>query len=70
MSQKINKKIKKQFHKEKYNNHAKKYKDWRAALRINVRENWQKLWWHDGEQFLLTSKGQQAMAAFKTKGEK
>lgn len=51
----------------RYSVDDKKYKDWRTVFLKNVRENWQKLWWHDGTRYQLTAKGQQAMAAMNNK---
>lgn len=42
---------------------AKKYRDWRAVFRKAVRGNWLKLWWLDGEQYRLTTRGEQAKRA-------
>lgn len=39
---------------------AKRYKDWRAVFRRAVRENWLKLWFIDGDGYLLTTAGIQA----------
>lgn len=49
--------------KARYSASDKKYKDWRATFRNAVRANWFKLWWHDGQGYVLTTVGQQAMAA-------
>jgi hypothetical protein len=39
---------------------SKKYKDWRAAFRNAVRENWYKLWFQaDDGNWLLTTRGKQ-----------
>lgn len=48
----------------------KRYVDWRKVFRRSVREDWFKLWRCDGEGYALTSKGQQAMTVFKSKGQK
>jgi hypothetical protein len=55
--------------KARYADQQKKYTDWRAVFRRAVRENWQKLWWHDGNEYLLTTIGQQAMAAMNNKNK-
>jgi len=39
---------------------AKRYRDWRAVFRKAVRGNWLKLWYLDGDDFLLTTVGHQA----------
>ncbi|MBN49961.1 MAG: hypothetical protein CMN85_10500 [Spongiibacteraceae bacterium] len=39
---------------------GKRQKNWRAAFRNCVRANWYKLWWLDGEEYLLTTTGKQA----------
>ena len=39
---------------------AKRYADWRRAFLNAVRDNWFKLWYRDGQSFLLTTTGQQA----------
>lgn len=41
----------------------KTYTDWRAVFRKAVRENWLKLWFLDGQQYALTTAGQQAQRA-------
>jgi len=38
----------------------KTYTDWRAVFRKAVREGWLKLWFLDGQEFTLTTTGQQA----------
>ncbi|MBT9495354.1 MAG: hypothetical protein IV107_24035 [Paucibacter sp.] len=38
----------------------KTYNDWRAVFRKAVREGWLKLWFLDGQQYALTTAGQQA----------
>lgn len=53
--------------KARYSTDDKRYKDWRSVFLKNVRENWQKLWWHDGTKYQLTAKGQQAMAVMNNK---
>lgn len=49
--------------KARYADQQKKYKDWRAVFRNSVRGNWGKIWWHDGNDYRLTTVGQQAMIA-------
>lgn len=39
---------------------GKRYKDWRAAFRNYVRNNYLKLWFIDNGQYLLTTQGKQA----------
>ena len=41
----------------------KTYIDWRAVFRRAVREGWLKLWFLDGQQYALTTVGQQAQRA-------
>lgn len=41
----------------------KTYTDWRAAFRNAIRDNWLKLWYLDGQQYALTTAGQQAQRA-------
>lgn len=41
----------------------KSYTDWRAVFRNAVRQNWLKLWFLDGQQYTLTTVGQQAQRA-------
>ncbi|OWQ83624.1 hypothetical protein CDN99_26040 [Roseateles aquatilis] len=38
----------------------KTYTDWRAVFRKAVREGWLKLWFLDGQEYALTTTGQQA----------
>ncbi|TDP63160.1 YdaU family protein [Roseateles toxinivorans] len=45
------------------------YVDWRAAFRNAVRENWLKLWYLDGQQYALTTAGQQAQRAHQESGK-
>lgn len=47
---------------------GKRYKDWRAAFRKCVRGNWYKLWWLDGEQYMLSTNGKQAEIKHKASG--
>lgn len=47
---------------------GKRYKDWRAAFRKCVRGNWYRLWWLDGEQYLLTTNGKQAEIKHRNSG--
>ena len=54
---------------ERYRNRDKRYTDWRAVFRNAIRENWMELWWHDGNGFLLTSRGKQAMQAYRSRHE-
>lgn len=39
---------------------GKKYADWRRTFLNAVKDNWFKLWYRDGDAFLLTTTGQQA----------
>jgi hypothetical protein len=39
---------------------GKRQKDWRATFRNCVRSNWYQLWYIDGAEYLLTTKGKQA----------
>lgn len=39
---------------------AKQYVDWREHFRNAVRRNWFKLWWLDGDKYVLTTAGVQA----------
>ncbi|WP_265948306.1 helix-turn-helix domain-containing protein [Dechloromonas sp. A34] len=39
---------------------AKKYADWRRTFLNAVKENWFRLWYRNGDAFLLTTAGQQA----------
>lgn len=39
---------------------GKKYADWRRTFLNAVRDNWFKLWYRNGDAFLLTTAGQQA----------
>lgn len=39
---------------------AKRYTDWRSVFRKAVRGNWMRLWYLDGETYVLTTQGQQA----------
>lgn len=41
----------------------KVYTDWRAVFRKAVKEGWLKLWFLDGQQYALTTPGQQAQRA-------
>lgn len=45
---------------------AKTYTDWRAVFRKAVREGWLKLWFVDGQQYALTTAGQQAQRVQQT----
>lgn len=45
---------------ERNQENQKRYIDWRQAFRNCVRANWYKLWWLDGDQYKLTTAGQQA----------
>jgi hypothetical protein len=47
---------------------GKRYKDWRSAFRNAVRGNWYKLWWLDGESYLLSTNGKQAEMKHKGSG--
>jgi DNA-binding IscR family transcriptional regulator len=47
---------------------GKKYKDWRSAFRKCVRGSWYKLWWLDGESYLLSTNGKQAEIKHKNSG--
>lgn len=47
----------------------KTYTDWRAVFRKAVREGWLKLWYLEGQQYLLTTAGQQAQRAHQAPGE-
>lgn len=42
------------------NHKAKKYADWRKTFLNAVKENWFRLWYRNGDAFLLTTAGQQA----------
>lgn len=42
---------------------TKRYRDWRAVFCKAVRSNWLKLWWVDGDQYRLTTRGEQAKRA-------
>lgn len=53
--------------KERYSGDSKKYIDWRKVFHNAVRENWFKIWWHDGETYRLTTVGQQGMNALRNK---
>jgi hypothetical protein len=46
-----------------FSENGKRQKDWRAHFRNFVRKNYYKLWWLDGGNYQLTSRGQQAMTA-------
>ena len=39
---------------------AKRYADWRSVFRKAVRANWLRLWYLDGDTYVLTTAGQQA----------
>lgn len=53
---------------DRYSQDDKRYKDWRNVFGKSVRECWFKLWYIDaGGQYLLTSKGQQAMQAMQAR---
>jgi hypothetical protein len=54
--------------KTRYMANQKKYADWRAVFANSVRGNWFKLWWHDGQQYRLTTVGVQAMRAIDAQG--
>lgn len=48
---------------DRYTHEQKRYADWRIVFRKSVRECWRGFWYVDaGGQYVLTSKGQQAMA--------
>lgn len=49
--------------KARYTLEDKKYKDWRAVFNKAVRGNWFELWYHNGTDYQLTTKGHQAMLA-------
>lgn len=53
--------------KDRFNGDPKKYIDWRRVFSRSVKENWFKLWWHDGEGYQLTTVGHQRMIALKNK---
>lgn len=53
--------------KARYTDDSKRYKDWRAVFRRAVRGNWFKLWWHDGQDYQLTTIGHQGMIALNNK---
>lgn len=50
------------------NGKQKTYVDWRAVFRKAVRENWLRLWMLEGQQFLLTTAGQQAQREHQQQG--
>lgn len=56
--------------KDRYSGDPKKYIDWRKVFGNAVRENWFKIWWHDGEGYRLTTIGQQGMNALNSKQRK
>ena len=47
----------------KYSSADRKYTDWRSVFRNAVRGNWLKLWYIRGDQYLLTTVGEQARRA-------
>lgn len=47
---------------------AKRYADWRRVFLNAVRDNWFRLWYRDGQSFLLTTAGHQA--ELETRGAK
>ena len=47
--------------KARYTLEDKKYKDWRAVFNKAVRANWFEIWYHNGTDYQLTTKGHQAM---------
>ena len=52
---------------DRYLHEQKRYSDWRNVFRKSVRECWFKLWYVEAGQYLLTSKGQQAMAVMQAR---
>lgn len=56
--------------KGRYSGDQKKYIDWRKVFANAVRENWFKLWWHDGNGYQLTTVGQQGMNVLNNKQRK
>jgi len=48
---------------ERYSLEEKKYRDWRAVFYKAVRGNWFELWYYSGNEYLLTTKGHQALTA-------
>lgn len=55
--------------KRKYSNSDKEYKDWRAAFRNSVRENWYSLWFDKDDQWHLTTRGIQIQKEMRVKNE-
>lgn len=53
--------------KGRYSGDSKTYIDWRKVFHNSVRENWFKIWWHDGSGYQLTTVGQQGMNALNNK---
>lgn len=51
--------------KTEFSEKDKRQKDWRAHFRNFVRKNYYQLWWVDGGEYKLTSRGQQAMMAIR-----
>jgi len=49
-----------EFRERHLDNPAKKYRDWRAAFRNSVRDNWFRLWRYADSQCVLTVQGEQA----------
>lgn len=49
-----------EFRERHLDNPAKKYRDWRAAFRNSVRDNWFRLWRYADGQCVLTVSGEQA----------
>lgn len=47
----------------------KAYANWRAVFRNAVRDNWLKLWYLDGQQYALTTAGQQAQRAHQERSQ-
>ncbi|WP_179255540.1 hypothetical protein [Burkholderia sp. HI2714] len=49
-----------EFRERHLDNTAKKYRDWRAAFRNAVRDNWYRLWRYADGDCVLTAQGEQA----------
>jgi hypothetical protein len=52
-----------EFRERHLDNPAKRYRDWRAAFRNAVRDNWYRLWRYTDDQCVLTVQGEQAARA-------